>query len=134
MREIRVGMRLLYDGEPCVVKALRRISTGEQIEAAGSEEFHDVVAVLGGEGWEARLRLTEEALQRLSEFVEEEALAGGEAASDLVEERMPIDWESITGGEPIEMEEEEVVPSQEREEGEVEVEELPGEMEVEFEE
>ena len=85
MDEIRVGMRLLYDGEPCVVRALRRISTGEPVESASREEFGDIVAVLGGQGWEAKVRLTDDALERISEAVEE-ALAGVGAASDAVED------------------------------------------------
>lgn len=131
MDEIKVGMRLFYDGEPCVVRALRRISTGEPVEEARKEEFHDIVAVLGGQGWEARVRLTDDALRRMSEAVEEE-LAGVGAASDAVEERTPIDWELISGGEPTEMEEESVPSPQEGEGEEVDIEELPGEMDVEI--
>lgn len=130
MEVIKVGMRLLYDGEPCVVQGLRRISTGEPVEEARKEEFHDIVATLVGQGWEVRLRLTEDVLGRLREGAEEATFIGAEATADAVEERTPIDWELISGGEPTEMEEAIHPPEGE----EVDVEDLPGGTEVGFEE
>lgn len=133
---IRVGMRLFYDGEPCIVQGLRRISTGRPVEEATKEEFQDMVATLAGQGWEAKVRLTEEALGRLSEAIFEEAVPAGveTSAEAFFEERMPIDWESISGGEPTELEEAIQSPEEREGEEEVDVEELPGDMDIEFEE
>ncbi len=114
--KIKVGMKLSYDGEPCVVERLRKISTGEWVEEARRKEFSDIVAVLVGDGWEARIRLVEEEVKKLGAPEEAIPAAPVAASSTIDEDRTPVDVEFYLGEEPhkiIEGEEEEEAPGME---------------------